>query len=211
MEPSTRSPPPYGVDGRERRGDRTVHASCAWREAAPPPREPSTGGAVMSGMAGSDGALGDEPRAEAVEKALGRAYRYLGHRDRSVAEVRKHLLLKEVDADVVDAVLEELERQGYLDDARFAERFADDKRRLEGWGPDRIARKLAEAGVARAHVDAVLAQRDGEDELRAAVALLERKLREPPADDRAKERALGFLIRKGYDLELAHDAIRAFR
>jgi len=150
-------------------------------------------------------------RTEAFEKALARAYRYLGHRDRSVAETRKHLLLKEVDGDVVDAVIEALAEQGYLDDARFAERFADDKRRLEGWGPDRIARKLSELGVAREHVETVLSERDAEDELQAAVALLERKLREPPQDQRAKERALGFLVRKGYDLDLAHDAIRAYR
>ena len=148
---------------------------------------------------------------EAYEKALGRAYRYLGHRDRSEEELRKHLLLKEVDAEVVEAVLEALREQGYVDDARFAERFADDKRRLEGWGPDRIARKLGDAGIAREHIEAVLAERGAEDDLQAAVALLERKLREPPQDQRAKERALGFLVRKGYDLDLAYDAIRAFR
>ena len=148
---------------------------------------------------------------EAYEKALGRAYRYLGHRDRSEEELRKHLLLKEVDAEVVEAVLEALRDQGYVDDARFAERFAEDKRRLEGWGPDRIARKLGDAGVSREHIEAVLAERGAEDDLQAAVALLERKLRVPPQDQREKERALGFLVRKGYDLDLAYDAIRAFR
>lgn len=146
---------------------------------------------------------------EAYEKALGRAYRYLGHRDRSAAELRRHLAIKEPDAEVVDAVLEAIEEQGYVDDARFAERFAEDKRRLEGWGPDRIARKLADAGIARAQIDAALAQRDAEDDLQTALALLERKLREPPADDRGRERALGFLVRKGYDLDLAYDAVRA--
>jgi regulatory protein len=148
---------------------------------------------------------------DAYEKALGRAYRYIGYRERSVAEVRKHLLVKEPDGEVVDAVIEELGNQGYLDDARFAERFADDKRRLEGWGPDRIARKLSEAGVDRTHIETVLAQREPADELQAAVALLERKLREPPQDERGRERALGFLVRKGYDLDLAYDAIRAYR
>jgi regulatory protein len=148
---------------------------------------------------------------EAFDLALSRAYRHLGRRDRTVAEVRKHLLVKEADAGVVEAVLEELATQGYLDDARYAERFADDRRRLDGWGPDRIARKLAETGVARAHIDAALADRDHASDLETAVALLRRRLREPPQDDRARDRALGFLVRKGYDLELAYDAVRAFR
>jgi regulatory protein len=31
-----------------------------------------------------------------------------------------------------------------------------------------------------------------------------------PETDRDRDRALGFLVRKGYELELAYDAIRAY-
>jgi regulatory protein len=147
----------------------------------------------------------------AFDKTLTRAYRYLGRRERTVAEMRKHLLLKEADEAVVEAVLEELGTQGYLDDAGYAQRFAEDRLRLDGWGPERIARKLADTGVAREHVDRALAGRDSESDLETAVELLRRRLREPPEDDRGRERALGFLVRKGYALELAYDAVRAFR
>jgi regulatory protein len=59
-------------------------------------------------------------------------------------------------------------------------------------------------------VAAALGVRDAEDELDAAVTLLRRRCREIPATDRERERALGLLVRKGYDLELAYDAVRAF-
>ena len=42
----------------------------------------------------------------------------------------------------------------------------------------------------------------------AALALLRRRFPDPPATPRDCERALGVLVRKGYELELAHDAIR---
>ena len=42
------------------------------------------------------------------------------------------------------------------------------------------------------------------------MALLRRRFRTRPADDRERERALGMLVRKGYELELAYDAVRAF-
>jgi regulatory protein len=32
----------------------------------------------------------------------------------------------------------------------------------------------------------------------------------PPQSDRDRERALGMLVRKGYDLDLAYDVVRAF-
>jgi regulatory protein len=49
-----------------------------------------------------------------------------------------------------------------------------------------------------------------DEELDAAVALLRRRFPDPPATPRDCERALGMLARKGYELELAHDAIRRY-
>jgi regulatory protein len=42
------------------------------------------------------------------------------------------------------------------------------------------------------------------------VDLLRRRLARPPESDRERERALGLLARRGYDVELAYDAVRAF-
>jgi regulatory protein len=143
--------------------------------------------------------------------ALDLGYRYLGFRDRSVAEVRRHLESKRVEPDTIDETVAELERQGYLDDARFARRFAEDRRTLDSWGPDRIERRLLAAGVDPDIVAAALGERrDGDSELDAAVALLRRRFAVPPADDRGREKALGVLVRKGYPLELAYDAVRRF-
>ena len=47
-------------------------------------------------------------------------------------------------------------------------------------------------------------------ELEAALALLQRRFPDPPATPRELERALGMLVRKGYELELAHDALRRY-
>ncbi len=146
---------------------------------------------------------------EALERALGVAYRYLGHRDRTVAELRAHLVKKGTGEHEVDAVVNTLAAQAYLDDARFAVRYAEDRRTLDGWGADRIERKLVDLGVAREHITAALAGFDHGSELDAAITVLRTRHREPPADDRERERALGFLVRKGYDLEIAYDAVRA--
>ena len=149
--------------------------------------------------------------AEALDRALTLAYRFLGRRDRTVAEMRTYLLRKGVGEEDVERAIAELAAQDYLDDARFAQRFAEDRRNLDGWGADRIERKLRELGVSREDASAALAGFDHGTELDAAIAVLSRRWREPPADDRDRDRALGFLVRKGYDLELAYDAIRSLR
>ncbi len=145
----------------------------------------------------------------AFDDALGHAYRHLGRRDRTMAEVRAHLAGKEVDESTIDAVVAELGEQGYLDDARYAQRFAEDKRAIDGWGSERIARKLADVGIDRETAAAALAGQDAAGELGAAVALLRRRFPHPPDTDRERDRALAFLARRGYELEVAYDAVRA--
>lgn len=147
---------------------------------------------------------------ERLEHALEVAYRYLGRRDRTVAEVRQRLATEDVEPDVIEATVEELERQGYLDDARYAQRFAEDRRTIDAWGAERIERKLRAVGIDEALIAAALGDRGAAEELEAAVAVLRRRFPQAPADDRDRDRALGLLVRKGYDLELAYDAVRAY-
>jgi regulatory protein len=136
------------------------------------------------------------------------AWRALNRRDHTVAEIARVLARKRVEPAIIDSVVGELCEQGYLDDERFAHRFADDRRRLDGWGAERIERRLAQLGIDQAHIAAAVGCQGTDEELEAAVELLRRRFPEPPATPRDCERALGMLVRKGYALELAHDAIR---
>jgi regulatory protein len=148
------------------------------------------------------------------DEALARAYRYLGRRERTVAETRVHLGSRGADADTVEHVVATLIDQGYLDDRRFVRLFAEDKRSLEQWGQERIRRSLVARGIAPDLASAAPAQAggpdgDGQTELERATALLRRRFAGPPEDGRQRERALGLLLRKGYEYELACDALRA--
>jgi regulatory protein len=115
---------------------------------------------------------------------------------------------KRIEPALIDTVVGELCEQGYLDDARYARRFADDRRRLDAWGAERIERRLRALGVDPQDISAALEDTGPGDELDAAVALLRRRFPEPPATPRDCQRALGVLVRKGYELELAYDALR---
>ncbi len=159
--------------------------------------------ADASGPAGTVGA-------ESLQDGLERAYRYLTMRDRTVAEVRRHLTRHALAPELVEACVAELERQRYLDDERFAQRFAEDRRALDSWGSERIRERLVALGIEAECADRAAGPSGGAAELDAAVALLRRRLREAPGDERGRSRALGLLVRRGYELELAHDAIRRF-
>ncbi len=145
-----------------------------------------------------------------LERALALAYRHLNRRDRTVKEMRDHLKRQGLSADAADAAIAKLMEEGYLDDARFARLFAEDKRGLEQWGDGRIQRALVERGIDRELVERTLRETVEEPELDRAVELLRRRFPAPPHDRRERDRALGVLLRKGYDSEIALDALTAY-
>jgi regulatory protein len=148
--------------------------------------------------------------AERLERARALAWRALNRRDRTELELRGILAEKRVAPEEAGVVVGELVEGGFVDDAQYARRFADDRRRLDAWGAERIERRLRALGVAPEHIAAALGEQDHEGELEAALALLERRVPAVPSTPRERDRALGILVRKGYGLELAHDALRRY-
>ena len=142
------------------------------------------------------------------ERAVDLAWQAIGRRERTVSELRALLERKRAEPAAIEAAVEQLQEAGYLDDAGYARRFAQDKRSLERWGSERIARDLHRRGVAPEHVEAALEGQDRETELQTALELLARRVPAPPGDDRERERAWRLLVRRGYKPELAYEAVR---
>jgi regulatory protein len=135
------------------------------------------------------------------------ALRALSYKERTESELRAWLSERGVGEAEVAEVLALLAEAGAIDDESFARRYAEDKRELAGWGPDRIRQALQARGVAREQIEAALAGDDEAKQLERAVALLEsRELR--CASEPERDRALRLLVRRGYPLELAYEAVR---
>jgi regulatory protein len=149
-----------------------------------------------------------------LAQALGIAYRYLNRRERTEAEVRAHLEAKGVEPSALEQTVQALIEESLVDDARYARLFTQDKRELEGWGSERIRRTLRARGIEREEIEAALGTlsassgpEDRDGELERAVALLRRRFPAPPNGVRERERALAVLLRKGYDSEVALEAL----
>ena len=143
------------------------------------------------------------------ERAIELAYRAVAYRERTVAELRMFLERKRVGPCAIEAAVTELSEAGLLDDARYARRFAEDKRELERWGSERIARELQRRGVLSDLIEAAIAGRSRESELSRALLVLEGRL-PPPGGDRERDRAWRLLVRRGYETEVAYEAVRLY-
>ena len=191
----------------------------AARRPRPPPRRRRRDAAAGRAPAGcsvpceADVPAGErrvqDPEAR-LEHARALAWGALNRRERTEAELRALLARKRGRRGGRRGGPRRAARQsGYVDDARYAERFAEDRRRLDGWGAERIEQRLralgVEPGVAAA---AAAGARPPARSSRPRVALLRRRVPTVPATPRERDRALGILVRKGYGLDVAHDALR---
>ncbi len=144
-----------------------------------------------------------------LQKAKDAAYRYLGYRARSVAEVRDKLREKDFAAEVVAEVISDLQRQKLLDDREFARCWVE-ARLQRANGARKLAQDLRHKGVAAGVVDEVLAEyAPALDSGERAVELLSKQAwrYRGLAPDKAKRRMLGFLARRSCDEEMARAAV----
>jgi regulatory protein len=142
--------------------------------------------------------------ADAFEAALGA----LDRKERTAHELALWLKGHGFAMDEIEAALRRLFEIEALDDERFARRYAEDKRDLSGWGPERIREALLDRGVPIDTIEGVLGLDSHGDQLDRAREILIRRAR-PLDDDADRQRELEYLARRGYDYEIAYQAVRS--
>jgi regulatory protein len=144
-----------------------------------------------------------------VERCYIAGLRILNYRFNSEAELRAKLDRKEFPRDAIDAAIERLRREKWLDDERFAAAFVRMRLR-KGIGRLRIKRELQAAGVDSATIAQALEIPDHDD--RAAAITSARKrlavLRRRDDDDAIRQKLVAYLFRQGYESGMAMDAVR---
>ena len=144
---------------------------------------------------------------EVKQECFDRALEYLASRLHSRSELRRKLVRREYGGAVVDAVLEDLARLGYLDDERFAKTRALSAAQHKHHGRRRAFVELIKSGVKGEIADKARADVYAEHDSTAVARELARKQLprlqklEPMV---ARRRLVGMLQRRGFD----YDAIK---
>ncbi len=144
-----------------------------------------------------------DPTSDAFEVALAA----LRHRERTSAELTAWLERRGYGAAEIEAAINRLTEVGELDDQRFARRYAEDKRELRGWGAERIREALLARGVSPSLAAAAVEGDSHDAQVGRARDLLAGR-GQPLGKDADRARALGYLTRRGYEYEIAYEAIR---
>ncbi len=132
-----------------------------------------------------------------VERAVEGALNLLSYRPRSQDEVRRRLLKKGFDPDIIQQALDRLSRVALLDDYAFARYWIENRFQFKPRGAALLRRELAQKGVPYAIIQQALADYDEETAAaRAAEAGFRRLSRGDPAAFR--RRLTNYLLRRGF-------------
>jgi len=147
-----------------------------------------------------------------LTRAKNAAYRLLTYRSRSRAEIEAKLHDKEFNDAIIDAVLADLARLGYVNDVQFAREWTRSRIRLRGFGRRRIGQELKNRGIDAEIIREVFVEVfSDETEIETAKHVAEKKLKTMKTLDRVvrRRRLAGFLERKGFSSEIIRDVLKS--
>ena len=134
-----------------------------------------------------------------------RALKALARREHSRQELRVRLQPFAENPDELDPLLDDLEKRGWLSEARFVEQTTTVRRRR--FGAARILHELREKGVSDAALVAAQS-RLKDDEVDAARAVWKKKFGSLPTTLEERAKQARFLASRGFSAEVVHNVLR---
>lgn len=141
-------------------------------------------------------------------EALDKALTHISATRKTEKQMRNFLRGKGYLPDVIDYVLEKMREYDFINDGEYAEAYVDFAGAKKGGRL--IKMELKSKGIAQEQIDAALDGLSEEKQTEAAVAILQKYLRNKEITREALQKAFRYLLSKGFDYEVAKSALTAF-
>jgi regulatory protein len=140
-----------------------------------------------------------------------KALDYLSRRIHSSKELKRKLLQKKFDSELINEVTSLLQEKKIIDDYNFAAQFIEEKLKLKMWGKKKLQFELMKKGISRDIIEELILNIPEADEKNKLNILVQKKLgsllKRNYDEKKIKEKLLSFLTGKGYDYYSALGAV----
>mgnify|MGYP003451176513 FL=1 len=109
-----------------------------------------------------------------------------------------------------DDVLGRLEREGFIDEVRYARAYVSDHYRFSQWGREKLRHMLCADGIASAAIEEALKEIDEDVYRENLKSLLEKKIRSADNDDprTLTRKAVAYAAARGYEADLIFEVFK---
>ena len=138
-----------------------------------------------------------------IERAKSRAINYISGKLKTKYEVRLKLKENGFAEDVIDKVLDILEKEEYLNDKVYCEIFIEDKKKLNGYGKNKIKSLLIQKGISKNIFEDFLNEFEYDEEFDNALKMGIKKLELLSNEEdnfKKKQKIINYLTYRGFGL-----------
>ncbi|HOO42353.1 MAG TPA: regulatory protein RecX [Bacteroidales bacterium] len=137
---------------------------------------------------------------EVFKKYLGKMQALCSRGEKCRADIRMKLNKAGLPEDLIMKILDDLQKEEFIDEQRYAGAFARDKSRLQGWGPVKISGMLKMKKIPKEIIESALYQLDEDLLMTGLKEALKKKDKTIKDTDPVKRHArlVRFGISKGY-------------
>lgn len=157
---------------------------------------------LKTGQQLSDGKITSLQEADGREAALQKALRFLGHRPRSVDEVRKNLEKHEIPAGIIEETISRLEREKLVGDENFAKEWVENRSTFRPRGKRALSYELRQKGLSDTVIQEVLDEDINEEALALKAARAHARKLKGLDWTKFRERLGGHLGRRGFGFDV---------
>ena len=138
---------------------------------------------------------------------------FCAYQERSTKQVEEKLVKLSATTEETKKVIVWLNKESFLNEARFAEAYANGKFRLKKWGRNKIMIGLRKHRVDESLTQQALRNLDSTEYHNTLIQLHEKKIKtlEKPTSLQSKKKLINYLIGKGFEMELVLDILNEHR
>ena len=140
-----------------------------------------------------------------------KAFRLLGRRQHSSSELRRKLWNKDYEQKLIDEVIEDLSKNGYIDDTEFIRVFVAEKSKTKNWSRKRIKSELIKRGLDSKLIDKILSEQCSKSDYDNASTVAKKKVEVLTKRNLEKKelrtKLSTYLFSKGFDYEVIKDVV----
>jgi regulatory protein len=144
---------------------------------------------------------------------LQKIYSYCNYQERCIREVEQKLKTLTVQKKMIPSIINHLQKEGYVDEERYAKAFAGGKFRLNKWGKQKIEFELKIRGIPELMIQEGMNSIDHKDYLQTLKNMMIRKYDEIKSeeDENIREKIINFAYGKGYEMEYILSLIKELK
>lgn len=148
-----------------------------------------------------------------LEQAKNKLEHFCAYQDRCHTEVISKLYNLKVSSDLHGEILVYLINNKFLNEERFARSFTRGKHRISGWGKNRILGELKIRKISANLIKIAMTEIDDTMYFETLNKLAEQRWQSLTDKDinKKKQKLIGFLHRKGYEMEYILDKVNDFQ